>query len=518
MNALTRLAAAPILLTALGCSPTEATRTRPERVGSPSAFAGDEAGVDGAGSNARYVFLFIGDGMGYAHVHAAEFYLGQLAAEEEDTLGEPVPLTLSRLPVHGSSATFAANRLITDSAAAGTALACGIKTNVEVLAMDSSATESCKTLAEAAKEQGKRVGIVTSVSLDHATPAAFYAHRPSRGHYHDIGMDLARSPFDYFAGGGFKAPTKLGADGTTSEDVLATASEAGFEIVTTREELAEVEPGRRAIATHHAVDKDKALYYEMDRPNDHVSLAELTERGIQLLQGPEGFFMMIEGGKIDWASHANDARAIVGEVLALDAAVRTAVDFAKGHPQETLIVVTADHETGGLSLGFAGTAYSLKPAALRGQRSSYLRFEEATADYFATRSAEAELDAEMMSLIFEHFSLDVDGTASSDQADDLDVQELAALHAAFQRAASGAGAPSYGSDPDAYLAYGDRPPLAVTLTHIVGRRAGIAFSSYAHSAAPVPVFASGHGAERFSGYYDNTDVAKKLAAAMGADL
>jgi alkaline phosphatase len=132
----------------------------------------------------KYVFYFIGDGMGSPQIHSAEAYLAQVGASDGvDGSAKAGLLVMSQMPVQGMSTTFANNRFITDSAAAGTALACGMKTNVGVISMDATKTVSYKSLAEAAKEAGRKVGIVSSVSIDHATPAVFYAHEPSRNNY-----------------------------------------------------------------------------------------------------------------------------------------------------------------------------------------------------------------------------------------------------------------------------------------------------------------------------------------------
>ena len=154
------------------------------------------------------------------------------------------------------------------------------------IAMDPTTTIPYTSLAELAKEKGMKVGIVSSVSIDHATPAVFYAHQPARINYHEIAMELANSDFDYFAGGGFKE------DETCENCAIDTAINNGFTFAYTREELAAIKPGIRTIATNHALAEGSALYYEIDRPDDHISLAEFTKKGIELLDNPHGFFMI----------------------------------------------------------------------------------------------------------------------------------------------------------------------------------------------------------------------------------
>ena len=192
---------------------------------------------------AKYVFFFIGDGMGSPQIHSAEAYLAALESpDENDGSVKAKSLTMSGFPVQGMATTFANNRFITGSAAAGTALACGKKTNINVIAMDPTTTIPYTSLAELAKEKGMKVGIISSVSIDHATPAVFYAHQPARKNYHEIAMELANSDFDYFAGGGFKE------DETCENCAIDTATNNGFTFAYTREELAAIEPGVRSIA------------------------------------------------------------------------------------------------------------------------------------------------------------------------------------------------------------------------------------------------------------------------------
>lgn len=150
----------------------------------------------------KYIFLFIGDGMGLPQRNAAEIYL--VSTEKIATapgLATETKLVMNTFPAQGMSTTYAADRLITGSAAAATALATGYKTNIGVINLDPTKTKKFKTIAEMAKESGMKIGIISSVSIDHATPAGFYAHQPSRGNYYEIAVEMAKSDFDYFAGG-----------------------------------------------------------------------------------------------------------------------------------------------------------------------------------------------------------------------------------------------------------------------------------------------------------------------------
>jgi len=463
-------------------------------------------GGNGASSSgrAKYVFFFIGDGMASVQIHAAEAYLASLNVDDTVEGGiKAVNLAVSNFPVQGMATTYAGNQFITDSAAAGTALACGVKTGVGVISMSYDADVSYQTVAELAKAQGKKVGIVSSVSIDHATPAVFYAHQASRNNYHEIAHQLATSGFDYFGGGGIKRP-----DGDLG-NVYDAITANGYQIVTTRQELNAAQPGQKLVAYNHILDSSDALYYEMDRPADHISLAEFTAKGIELLDNSNGFFMMVEGGKIDWACHANDGKASIMDTIEFDKAVLEALSFYNQHPNETLIVVTGDHETGGMTIGFAGTQYATAFEVLGYQTKSFESFDKDLDTYKATAawSGEADdMDATIKAMVLESFGLNYD---------DLSDFQKKQLEDAFDRSMKGEAIKSAEED---YLLYGGYEPFSVTLTHLLNQIAGLGWTSYAHTGVPVPVLAKGAASDLFNGFYDNTDVAKRIAQAMGGAL
>ncbi len=483
----------------------------------------------------KYVFLFIGDGMASPQIHATEAYLAALW--DDDTVDGGVKaekLIMSEFPVQGMQMSYANNRFITGSAAAGTALACGKKTNIGVIAMDPDAETVYTSLAEAAKAKGMKVGIVSSVSIDHATPAVFYAHEASRNNYEQIGEWLLNSGFDYFAGGGFrvnKYKSDTYAELTNDERYAvleASAVENGFTFANTRDEFDAVKGSGigPVIAINPYLDSSNAIPYALNRMaadgqggdyEGSITLAEFTEKGIKLMQSnDEGFFMMVEGGKIDWACHANDARAAIEDTIAFDDAIAEAVRFANQHPAETLIVVTGDHECGGMTLGFAGTAYETYYEKMAAQTIAYDDFDsKILGAYLETHDpVPADIDADMWQIIFDNYGMDGAGL-TEDAEDDLTEYEINLLQAAFDKAFVGENA---NTDDENNLLYGYYNPLSVTLTHLLNRKSGLAWTSYSHTAVPVPVLAMGKGAENFDGYYENTDVAKKIADAMKVSI
>ena len=454
------------------------------------------------GPAARYTFFFIGDGMATSQRTAAEMYMSSQKERSKKGL-----LLMNQFPAQGMTTTHANNRFITGSAAAGTALACGIKTNINYIGVDPD-FQTVKTMAEMAKEKGMKVGIVSSVSIDHATPASFYAHQPTRKMYHEIDMDLAKSGFDYFAGGGLKDPT-----GKKSKkplgDALRAAKKNGYRIVESRRQFtALTKRSGKVIAYNKNLPDGQALPYHMDNTSEDISLAEFTKKGIELLDNSKGFFMMVEGGKIDWACHANDAVASIKDTLAFDEAIRVAYDFYEKHPGETLIVVTGDHECGGLTLGFAGTAYGSHFDILKRQKISFKVFtNKIMAEYKKTHAGKAQFE-DMIPILKKYFGLEAAGEGQLALKD----YELAEIRKAFIQSMAGVKINKGTAD---YLLYGGYDPFTVKITHILNRKAGLAWTTYSHTGVPVLTSAIGVGAETFNGYYDNTDVAKKLMAVMG---
>lgn len=456
------------------------------------------AGVDNAhyGKKAKYVFYFIGDGMAMPQINAAEIFKGTL--DSTDPMNKS-KFTFSAFPYQGMQATHSANTFITESAAAGTALATGHKTNNDILGMDPTKTIKFKTMAEMAKEKGMKVGIVSTVSIDHATPGAFYAHEPTRKNYYEIALAMADSGFEYFAGGGLLAPTGPKKD---KPDALDIAKQKGYKVVNTQEAIRKLSKNDgKVIAISPDLQDEQSMEYDIDR-QDHLSLADFTRKGIEVLDNPNGFFMMVEGGKIDWSCHANDAASTVRDVMALDAAIAEAMKFYAKHPDETLIVVTGDHETGGMTIGFAGTEYQTFFSKINKQTMSYIEFDKKIKSYRETvKPSEASLD-DWLPILADQFGL-TEFTAYEKQR--LSDALSASMIEPKKRS----------KNEQSYLLYGSYEPFSVTVTHILNQKAGIGWTTYAHTGVAVPVAAQGVGGELFQGYYDNTDVAKKIMSVMG---
>ena len=454
----------------------------------------------------KYVFLFIGDGMSYPQFQAASDYLGALAdTGSDDILEGNVPLTFINFPVAGSAVTYDSSSFCPVSASTATSLSTGYKTYSGTINMDETATVSYETISEKLHAQlGWKVGVISSVNLNHSTPAAFYAHQAKRSNYYEIGQELVGSNFEYFAGGGLLKPTGSDKD---KESLYDLAEKAGYNVVTTQAEAEKVTSGPVILIDENLADSS-AMAYELDRTDAMWSLADYVEKGIEVLDNDKGFFMMCEGGKIDWACHANDAASTINDTMALADAVQVAIDFAREHADETLILVTGDHETGGLTIGFAGTDYDTYLTLLNRQKISFAKYDS---DYVAAYKEKKASFETVLADIETLFGLKTQGKEGDKLV--LTEYEQSQLKAAYEKSINGTAASQY--EQAEYVLYGTYEPLTVTITHILNNKSGVNFASYAPTGLPVAVFAQGSGQDLFEGFYDNTQVYHKLAGLLG---
>lgn len=317
----------------------------------------------------RNIIFFIGDGMGISQITS-----GRLKA-----LGPNGRLNIERMPVSGFLVTHAADDLITDSAAAATALASGFKTNNGMIGMLPDNT-AVVTILEAHQEKGFSTGLVATSSITHATPACFAAHVPARKMEPEIAVQLVKSGTDVMLGGGraFFIPQKDPLSKRSDDlNLLDRAGQNGYRVVHNREELQKISAGRVL-----GLFSDEEMRYQPHEP----TLAEMTTKAIELLRAnPKGFFLMVEGSQIDWGGHDNELDYVVRELLAFDEAVKVGLEFAR-EDRHTLVVVTADHETGGLSIkggsidgkeldvGWASTHHTGQPVPIFAYGPQSLRF------------------------------------------------------------------------------------------------------------------------------------------------
>lgn len=309
-----------------------------------------------------------------------------------------------------------------------------------------------------------------------------------------IASDYVKSNVDYFAGGGYRHFTQkdgeLASKRKDDRNLVKEFQAKGYKTFIGQKSAQDFKKwapkeGEKAFAAFEA----SHMPYEIDRKSDSPSLSAMTEKGIELLKkDKDGFFMMVEGGRIDHASHANDVMGTIYDTIAFDDALKTAYKFYKENPNDTLIVVAADHETGGMGLGF-GNNYFLKLDELKNVKVSvedvlqkaYTGDRDKFFKYIADNMGLSKLtDAEKDSIIKA-----------------MDLQD---------------------KNKDASKMFGGYSPVAIAVTHIISERSGMQWTSYAHTAVQVPLAAVGKDSENFTGFKDNTEVAKLIGKSMGKEI
>ncbi|AUC21162.1 hypothetical protein BTO15_03105 [Polaribacter sejongensis] len=445
--------------------------------------------------NAKYVFLFIGDGMGASQVYTTEMYLN---AKPNEIKSEK--LLMNSFPVNSNMTNYSASSYVTTSCAAATAMSTGFKTNNGIIGKSPDKKIAYENISQKAKKAGFKVGILSSVMIDHATPASFYAHQDSRNMYYEISMELPNYNIDYFGGGGFHHPKGKKGD---QPDSFENAIKKGYTIADSHEEFNKLKNGDEKII---AINPEKyptgEFYWAIDKKEDALSLADFTKKGIEVIDNDKGFFMMVEGGKIDWACHGNDGVSMVHEVIAFNDAIKEAFEFYKERPDETLIIVTADHETGALTTGIN---YATHPELLKYQIISVQEFKRKMTELKNT-DPKVSFNT-ILDLVQADF-----GLGNKDVGLSLDDKELALLKSAYNKQFKGH--KKVNADAD-YLTKTKTKSMGETAAYILNEKAGINWGSGNHSGTPIPVRVIGKGQEEFSEYFDNTDLPKKILKLMG---
>ena len=428
----------------------------------------------------KYVFYFIGDGMGVNQVNGTEMYLAEL-----DSVIGIKPLNFASFPVRNYITTYSFYNGATCSAAAGTALATGEKTKNNTIGMDRNREHPLYSVAVQAKEVGRKVGIITSVGMNHATPAAFFGHQPNRNMYFELGKDAITTGFDLYGGGGI-IQARSPKDSSNLFDLF---EQAGYLIARGNEMFREKMAETSKLVVIQG-GPQVTLPYAIDREDGDLTLGQMTEGAIDFLsKGEQGFFLMVEGGLIDYACHVNDAATTFREVVDLADAVQKAYDFYLKHPEETLIVVTADHETGGIVLGTG--SYHLNLRVLANQKVSLSKLTSKIKDLRGEKKNKVSWE-EIQVLLSEN--LGFWNTVSLSKEDEQALKEC------YLKTFSG-------KEVDMVKnLYSEDEPLAKLAIRIINQLAKVSWASGGHSAGVVPVYAVGVGADRFNGRLDNTDI------------
>ncbi len=439
---------------------------------------------------ADYVFYFIGDGMGMGPVMATRNYMRVV---HNDTCS----LAMTSLPVASWAMTFSASSPITDSAAAGTALSTGHKTNNGMLGVTPDTT-TVTSIARYFKNRGRAVGIVTSVSPDDATPASFYANVPARSMYYEIGCQAATCGYDVIAGSNLRGLTD--ADGKPT-DLLNVFAKNNVSIVHNPDSVKYID-GRVLLLAPDGTTANN-IGYTIDSISGALNLPAMTQACLDKLEkdSPEGFFMMVEGGNIDHALHGNDGGAAIKEIINFDQAIQIALQFYAKHPDKTLIVITADHDTGGFALGNNTLKYAANLHLIDSQRNSKEAFSEYCKSILNSRRIYTWDDMK------EYLSdkLGLFSTIAISEHDEV------ALREAFDRTFL------LRNSADQKTLYNSFSEFAVDVFRIVNEAVGIGFTTTGHSGNPVPVFAIGVGSDAFRSVNNNIEIPCHIAKAAGFD-
>ncbi|WP_197035561.1 alkaline phosphatase [Paenibacillus sp. UNC451MF] len=441
-----------------------------------SAFAADTAAAPAAAAKSKNVIVLIGDGMGPAQVSAARDYSRHFLNKNHLELDSYYVGQATTYADRGEDGGVMVSGEVTDSASAGTAFATGHKTyNAGISVSNEDASKPFASVIEASEKLGKSTGLVTTARITHATPAVYASHVRNRDNESAIASQyLTDQSVDVLFGGGKQFFLSKEEKGKRTDKTIIPDFEAkGYKVVYDKQGLQALNAkDGKALGLFGSSHVD----YVLDRNETVPSLADMSQKAIDILsQNQNGFTMMIEGGRIDHAGHANDLPSLVQEALDFDAAVKVAMDFAK-KDGNTSVVVTADHETGGLSLSRDGV-YEINVDAWNKEKQS--------SEVFATKLKAAKSIEEIKQLVFEN-------TSFNDLTDE---------EAAYIMAGDGT---SYAQE-GAYNA-------------VMAKRFMVGFTGHGHSAVDVGVWAYGPIADLVKGQIDNTDIAKAIAKVANVDL
>ena len=436
-----------------------------------------------AAQSPKYIFYYIGDGMGMGPIVAAQNYNRLILKNDK-------PLTMMQMPVVGWALTYSASSDITDSAAAGTALATGSKTKNYMLGMNAD-TVAVTSIAKILHDSGYGVAIATSVAPDDATPGAFFAHVPNRSMTYQIGCDMAASGYEFVAGAGLRGTETDG----KPNDLLDRFAAEGVQIVRGPEGAASITAARALLLNNEGSSRSN-IGYTIDSIQGTLTLPLIASTALKQLErtSPDKFFMMIEGGNIDHALHGNDAGASIKEIINFDEALKVAYDFYLAHPDETLIVVTADHDTGGMAIVRSGGIGNIDYQKVSKEEfSNFCKAMLKTRNIFTWDDMKAYMSENLG--FFTHIPVS--------EADETKLKKL--FDDTFELR----------NTADQKTLYANFNAFAVEVFNMFNNAVGVTFCTTSHAGNAVPVFAVGVGADLFKGFNNNTDLLAAILKAVG---
>lgn len=424
---------------------------------------------------AKSIILMIGDGMGPAHVHVAWLYATR-------QLGKG--LVMTEVMDRGHTAYMVndtADSTVTESAAAAVQMATGVKVLAKSIGIGPDG-KILKTILEMAREKGKATGLVTTSGITDATPAGFVAHVKRRSEEEEIAGQLVKSDVNVLFGGrkAFFLPESEKGKRKDGRNLLSEARQDGYTVAETSEEMKKAQ-GKKILGLFNSGN----MLFEIDRKGStEPSLAEMTSKAIEVLsQDPDGFFLMVEGGRIDHAGHHNDIAAVIHDMMAFDEAIKVVYDFQGNHP-ETLLIITADHETGGLAvLSYAHTGDDYAGINLKAISEVKASHEKRNKELGKDPSPE-----KIREVIKKYYGIDLkDDEVHMVQANVLKKYDSRHFH----------------YDRDGSISF------ALRLYHRIGWATG------SHSATPLFLWGIGPGSEKIRGWRHNTEVFSIMKEAYG---
>lgn len=431
----------------------------------------------------RYIFYFIGDGMGVPHTLAAQTYYR--------LKGNDKPLIMMQFPVVGNSTTYSASSPVTDSAAAGTALSTGHKTKNGMLGMDADSV-AVTSLAKILQGKGYGIGITTNVCPDDATPGAFYAHVPSRSMYAAIGKQAAESGYQFIAGSYLRGLTDKQGNDT---GVLQAFKDNNVDYVKGIDEARASKNEKVFMVFPDSIAKTGA--YTIDSIPGFITMSDITQTCLNhlLKWNPDKFFMMVEGGFIDHAAHSDDGGTVVKDIINFNEAIEIAYKFYLQHPDETLIVVTADHDTGGMTIGNSFMSYNFRPLYIDSQKISKDLFNDELKAMLRSRRIYRWED--MQNLLTEKLGFWTTVPVNEKQTEMLREK----FEKTFEHRTS---------DDEQKTLYNNFSGFTADVFKVFNDICGFGWTTTSHTGGYTPVFAIGVGSQNFSGIIDNTMIAKNI--------
>ena len=480
------------------------------------------------GAEAKNVILLIGDGMGPEPVGLAIYY-------NRFMNGMDKRLNMERLMALGNTGyclTYQYGTVVTDSASAATALASGIKTRDAIIGKDHEG-RSMKTLVDIARQLGKSAGVISNTRLTHATPAAFYANIIHRDMENEIAAQLVErgdlavafsGGAQHFIPAGVKVeeyPHLKGIDQKAgwgvsrrkdTRDLIGEAKNKGYTFVTNDKELAALDAPKteKVLGLFSASGFPSAIDRQPQYQTGVPTLSHLTEKALEILKkNSQGFFLMVEGGQIDWVEHGNDVGSVLHEMQEFDQAIGVVLAFAEQNP-DTLVVVTADHDTGGLAIGYS-SHQPPAPMKLASGETWKTKYNFADKVIFEKMAKQKKSFLKMV--------MDSKGNpaALKKEVEENSAFTITEEQAVFLLSRDAKGAFPATKDYSEFYVYGASNPAAL-MGRLFGRETNTAWAVGTHTHTPVMVFAQGPLAEKFRGLLDNIDIPQIIARGWGATL